>query len=148
MKNTLLLPNRFKMIGWVLFLITTVSFLMFWKLQLGPAFLNFDYGDDNNVVTVNLLKEIIFTFWTASLVLICFSKEKQEDEYVSFLRLSSWQYAVLASLIISVGGTWIIYGWNYLTFSAFNMLTAPLAFILIFTLKLSRFRKEGIFDEK
>lgn len=148
MRNTLLLPNKYKIIGWILFLFTTIFFFIFWKFELKPSFFSFNYRGDNFVTEVNLLKEIIFTFWMLSLMLICFAKEKQEDEYISFLRLSSWQYAVLVSLIISIIGTWAIYGWNYLTFSALNMLTVPLVFIGIFNVKLYQLKGKELSDEK
>ena len=150
MKNKLLLPIHFRKIGWIIFVITTITFLCAMKYEWEPSILQYTYTDNNGrgSTGTNLLKEIIFTSWMIGLMMIAFSKVKNEDEYIAYLRLSSWQYSVFASLMISVVGTWCIYGMNYLMFSALNMLTAPLAFIVIFNVTIYRTSERNIIDEK
>ncbi|WP_432713953.1 hypothetical protein [Pedobacter sp.] len=148
MNNHTLLPNRFKKFGWLIFLFATLAFVVSRIFEWQPAFLDLTLNDRSLITEVNLLKEFIFTFWMIGLIMITFSKEKQEDEFISYLRLTSWQYAVLASLVISIIGTWSIFGWNYLIFSAFNMLTVPLSFIIIFNLLLYRHSNKQTADEK
>ena len=115
---------------------------------MATSFLNYNRQDKGTLTEVNLLKEIVFTFWMLGLMMISFAKEKQEDEYISFLRLRSWQYSVLGSLFISIIGTWSIYGWNYLIFAGLNMLTVPLCFVVIFNFGLYKAKKQGVSDEK
>ncbi|MEJ7558572.1 MAG: hypothetical protein WKF66_09715 [Pedobacter sp.] len=150
MKNKLLLPVRFRKTGWIIFIITTIAFIVARKYEWEPSMLNYTYTDNNGRGSsgTNLLKEIFFTCWMIGLMMIAFSKEKNEDEYIAYLRLSSWQYSVFASLMISILGTWFIYGMNYLMFSALNMLTAPLAFIVIFNLTIYRTLKRNTIDDK
>ena len=140
MKNKLLMPAQYKKIRWVVFVTTTIAFAGFVKFEWEPSILNFTYGNSitGGTAKTNLLKEIIFTSWMIGLIMIAFSKEKREDEFIAYLRLSSWQYSVIASLLISIIGTWSIYGLNYLTFAGLNMLTAPLAFIVIFNISIKR----------
>ncbi|WP_432714690.1 hypothetical protein [Pedobacter sp.] len=143
-----LLPNRFKKFGWLIFILASIIFFAARKFDWQPTFLDITINDYSLITEVNLLKEFIFTFWMIGLIMITFSKEKQEDEFISYLRLTSWQYAVMASLIISIIGTWSIFGWNYLIFSAINMLTVPLLFMLIFNLLLYRNSNKQTADEK
>ncbi|RZK41602.1 MAG: hypothetical protein EOO90_10485 [Pedobacter sp.] len=146
MRNSLLIPNRFKVFGWVIFAVATLLFLGFLKFDWRPGFLIYTYEEKGLVSEVNLLKEVIFTFWMIGLTLVCFSKEKKEDEFLSFLRLRSWQYAVIISLIISVVGTWAIYGSNYLVFSALNMLTVPVVFVIKFNISLFQLKKGAKYE--
>lgn len=96
----------------------------------------------------NLWDEIILSFVIIGLLLISFSKEKNEDEYISLLRLKSWQWSVLVSYGVLFIATWTIYGGMFLVFMIYNMLTVLLVFIIKFNFNLYRLRKEGISDEK
>jgi hypothetical protein len=140
MKNTLLMPARFRKIGWFIFAIATIAFFGMMKYEWRPSILDYTYTDSDGrgSTGTNLLKEIILTFWMVGLIMIAFSRQKQEDEYLNYIRLLSWQYSVFASMVISIIGTWFIYGANYLMFSALNMLTAPVAFIVIFNVMIYR----------
>lgn len=149
MKNKLLLPITFRKIGWIIFGVTTIAFLGLLKYEWHPTVLMYSYTDNHGGINdTNLLKEIIFTSWMIGLIMIAFSKEQNEDEFITYLRLSSWQYSIFASLIISIVGTWAVYGMNYLVFSALNMLTAPLAFIVIFNVTKYLNFKGNTADEK
>ena len=148
MKNRLLMPARFKRFGWIIFLTTTIAFIGFVNFEWQPPLLDYRYKDGLGLTQTNLLKEIIFTSWVIGLVMIAFSRQREEDEYINYLRLASWQYSIVISLIVSVIGTWSIYGMNYLTFSALNMLTAPLAFLIIFNIAITRTLKRNNKDEE
>lgn len=87
------------------------------------------------------LDEIIFSFVLIGLLLISFAKEKNEDEYISFLRLKSWQWAVLISYGILFFANWLIYGSMYLAFMVYNMFTVLLVFIIKFNFSLYMLKK-------
>lgn len=148
MKNYILIPAHFKKIGWLIFAFTTIAFIGFVKFEWAPPTLDYTYQDGTGTTRTNLLKEIIFTSWLVGLIMITFSKEREEDEYINFIRLASWQYSIIISLIVSLIGTWSIYGMNYLTFSALNMLTAPLVFLIIFNVTIARTIKRNSKDEE
>ena len=101
MKNKLLLPARSRKIGWIIFVVTTIAFLGFMKYEWQPSILDHTVmdGDGKGSIETNFLKEIIFTSWMIGLIMIAFSREENEDEYIAYLRLSSWQYSVFASFI-------------------------------------------------
>lgn len=149
MKNSLLIPNKFKVIGWIVFVLSagTYSVISYFDLPvprimltLIPRVLSWSDG--------NLWDEIILSFVIIGLLLISFSKEKNEDEYISLLRLKSWQWSVLVSYGVLFIATWTIYGGMFLVFMIYNMLTVLLVFIIKFNFNLYRLRKEGISDEK
>lgn len=75
------------------------------------------------------------------LITVCFSKEKLEDEYISLIRLKSWQTAVLFSYLILIVASAIVYGISFLQVMMYNMFTIPLAFIVRFNYCLFRLRK-------
>ena len=148
MKNRLLLPAHFKKLGVILVVVTTGIFIGFLKFNWEPVILQHTYSDNLGTSSTNLLKEVVFTLWMIGLIVVAFSKEKREDEYIAYLRLASWQYSVLVSFCVSIFGTWLIYGMRYLAFAAFNMLTVPVIFIIIFNLTIYFTSKSKAVDEK
>lgn len=157
MKNNLLIPNRYKVFGWIIFLAFT-SFYLFCNI-IYPKFISngnrleipgfnwaypalFDWSISN--LTPVVLSSGIFI----GLLIICFSKEKKEDEYISFIRLRSWQWAVLTSYGILFFANWLIYGAWFFAFITINLLTVPLIFIIKFNYSLYCLQREKTGDEK
>jgi hypothetical protein len=138
MRHRLLLPNRFKLIGLLLFVPS---------LALGIAVRFFDFGFDflsytNNVHDLfqngsqNYTDELALSGIIISLLLIAFSREKEEDEFITRLRLESLQWAVLINYILLLAATWIVYHFAYIDVMVYNMLTVLLLFILRFHILL------------
>lgn len=149
MKNSLLIPNKYKVIGWIVFILSagTYSVISYFDLPVPAVTLAiisrvFSWSDGN------LWDEIILTLVITGLLLVSFSKEKNEDEYISLLRLKSWQWSVLISYGVLFIATWTIYGGLFLAFMSYNMLTVLLVFVIKFNFSLYRLKKEGISDEK
>jgi hypothetical protein len=90
MKTSLLLPNRFKKIGW---LILPLGLLIWIASQKG--LLN-DYM--NHSLKVFILTLSFFSF-LVGLYFITFSKEPIEDEYISSIRLKSFQISAIIQMI-------------------------------------------------
>jgi len=80
------LPNRFKIIGLILFIISLFSVALI-SLYLE----NNKYQD--------LLQRIGSTVIILSLLMIAISKEKVEDELIAKIRMQSYHYAVIATVI-------------------------------------------------
>jgi hypothetical protein len=144
MRHRLLLPNRFKLIG----LLALLPFL-----ALGIAVRFYDYGftfltrkslwnlsagtNSTNITDFqNYSDELALSGIIISLLLIAFSREKQEDEFISQLRLESLQWAVLINYILLLAATWIVYQFAYIDVMMYNMLTVLLLFILRFHILL------------
>ena len=154
MKNSLLLPNRFKIIGWVVFIISIgiqiTNQLLNWRFSFLdisydkgklPSGLDISWG-------VNLWNTIIMALIIISLVMVAFSKEKRKDEYISLMRLKSWQWAVLISYGILFVANLLIYSTDFLRFMIYNMFTVLLVFIVVFYRNLFKLRRGGTRDEE
>jgi hypothetical protein len=156
MKTTLLFPHRFKAIGWILF----VPSLLLGTLALANDTL---LGIRMNVISLfgdnfssGFLKpmtvDITFTL-AGSLViigglLIAFSREKFEDEYVAQLRLVSFQWAVLVNYALLLVAFLAVYGIDFMMVLPYNMFTVMILFVARFHYQLYRTRNLASDEEQ
>jgi hypothetical protein len=140
MKNSLLIPNAYKVCGWIVFLLAVALHIAiaFFELPIYKIPLPFE-PDGFSDGTIN--DEIILSLALIGLVLVAFAKEKKEDEFISFLRLKSWQWAILISYGILFVANWLIFGLEFLSFMTYNMFTVLLVFILKFNYSLYLLKK-------
>ncbi|MFN8345680.1 MAG: hypothetical protein U0X91_11780 [Spirosomataceae bacterium] len=149
MYTHLLLPNRYKRIGWIIFvpcLILTILSI----LQLDPSVSFFD-GDHilSKWTTIrvaekgtlaalfdessnDLAGEILMTLTALGFFFVAFSRERTDDEWIMRVRLESllWAFYVhLGGFLLSV---WFSYSLAFYAFLSWNMLTAPLVFLARF----------------
>eukprot|EP01132_Coremiostelium_polycephalum_P016042 gene16042-19322_t len=115
MNNKLLLPNKYKVIGWIVFLVFAV---------MGIATLYFEFNIPGFVLPIstegrehvfddnafNLTNETALAGTVIGLLMICFAREPKEDEYISLIRLRCWQWSVLASYIVLLVLNFSLYG--------------------------------------
>jgi hypothetical protein len=80
------LPNKFKIIGLILFIISFISILI-----ISIYLENNKYQD--------LFQRIGSTIAILSLLMIAVSKEKVEDELIVKIRMQSYHYAVIATVL-------------------------------------------------
>lgn len=150
MKNNLLIPNKYKVFGWIIFL----AFILL------HIFTNIIYPEIGEKLPLSM-ENSSRSFFDASsnmtlagagillgLIMICFTREKNEDEYISYLRLRSWQVSVLISYSILFIANLFIYGSWFLSFMIYNLLTVLLVFIITFNLSLYKIKGERTGDEK
>lgn len=123
-----LLPPVYRRIGWVL----TVPFAAVCVCLLFSQ----DFG-------LSWLDEAGVTGLAVALLLISFSRERQEDEYIAALRTKALVWAVYVSYVILIIGTVSIYGDAYLYFFFSNLFTLPIVFILKFRWMMHQLNKEG-----
>jgi uncharacterized BrkB/YihY/UPF0761 family membrane protein len=120
--NTLqLLPNRFKIIGWFIFLpslilgLISLSGVMNFEISL-PVIYNSGFFDDGEkgflkTAEIDLFPNLFGILIIIGGILVGFSKEKIEDEYISSLRLKSvfwslvFSYSIVFILFITVFGS-------------------------------------------
>lgn len=165
MKKNYLFPHRFKAIGWVITGITlaatiaafVVSICYDWHPHLKmPALfdddsLGFLSDEGENPGFFKMADCSIFTFilifMTIGLILVGFSKEKVEDEFVRQLRERSLVWATLVSAAVFLFGTLTIYGMVYTYFAYSIYFIFLLLFIIKFNVSLHRFNKGGENEE-
>lgn len=146
MKNVYLFPQKFKVIGLIL-LIPSAVFAWFvlvsdfefaildWEVPWIPAREGTLWTDK---AKDNFTNEIAMIMLLISLVLVAFSKTKEEDEYVQEIRHDS----LLWSLYVNYGLLFIailsVYEFDFFNVLLFNMYTPLVIFILRFQYYYSR----------
>ena len=141
MKNRLLLHPNAKWLGIILFLPAFVLGFAFVIFNYELPFLNVDlknwvfiikeegmFQSTNN----NLTDEFALIFTVIGLLLITFSREKTEDEFIQKIRLESLQWAVLVSYLLLIVSTCFIYGSAFFIAMIANLLTVLIIFNLRF----------------
>lgn len=146
MKNCYLLPTYFKKIGWMifpLFLLLSVYVLFVshrWELDV-KVFALFSDHHFASMSLQDILDEIAFLGITVSLLFISFSREKEEDEYISRIRGEALVWAIVVNYIILIVATWLVYGLPYLQVMMYNMFTVLILFVIKFNLALYKLKK-------
>lgn len=151
MKNTLLLPNKYKVIGWIVFLLFTALGLACVYLEFKIPGFQLHYPNERGFLDFdqyNLTNEFAIFGITLGLLMVVFAKEKTEDEYISMLRLKSLQWSVLISYIVLIILNLSVYGMVFLSFLMYNLWTTLIVFIIKFNGSLYQLKKEGFKDEK
>ena len=148
MKRDLLLPSKYKVWGWLLTGIfgTAGLFCLYGNFSL--KILDYTIKSNDLFISSNFTNEIALTGTIMGLLLIVFSKEKIEDEFISYLRLKSLQLAVLISYAIFLILNFSFYDLNFFMATFYNSFTVMIVFIIKFQWSLYRLRKEGMKDEE
>lgn len=145
MKKNYLFPPVFKRVGlWFFFPFAIIGTgCLFdrgwWGIESSGGF--FSSGLYENFPTIAIAGI------AASLLLICFSREKDEDEYVNDLRCRTLVWSVIFGYLVLIAGDLFIYGMAFLTFTFVNMYTILLLYAIVFNFRLYRLRKSACDEE-
>lgn len=153
--NSYLLPNRFKIFGWVISVPCALWSLIYLFGKPGDAVKPWDawfpterwysvmlaFCGDNRWATIGMV------LLMAGLLFVAFSKEKTEDEYIMKLRGDSLIWAVFANSILMILLSVTVYGGWFLYVSFFNLYTVLILFIIKFNISMSNVRKEVSSEE-
>lgn len=136
MKATNLLPNRARRLGWIILLPALVlgTLVMYFEFEI-PGFevvLPYKNFLSNGVNENNLTDELVSIILIVALVLIAFSEEKEEDEWISKIRLESLQWSVYANYTLLILAILFIYDMLFFEALVYNMYTILILFILRF----------------
>lgn len=142
MMTNYLFPNRFKKLGWLLFVPSLIGAILFSIYEPEFDFLNvrpFAILNDNFFTSHfftrtnnNILDEILCVLLIIGGMLVAFSKEKIEDEMVTKIRLESLVWATYVNYAVLLACVIFIYGMPFLTVMMYNMFTLLFFFILRF----------------
>jgi hypothetical protein len=94
-------------------------------------------------VNNNILNEIVGVLIILSSIFVAFSKEKEEDEYISKIRLESLVWAVYVNYGILLISLLFIYDFSFLYVMIFNMFTVIIFFIIRFYWQLNKLKNES-----
>jgi hypothetical protein len=144
MKGSLLLPNSYKKLGWILFIpmlilsifVIATDYQAPWLhakvFALSSGFIFDEKARNGMFIDVELLNTILGVFFIIGALLVGFSKEKNEDEFIASIRLKSLLWAVLVNYILLIIAFLVVYELPFFTVMTFNMFTVLLLFIIRF----------------
>lgn len=158
MSTKLLLPNRYKKIGWFILIPATISGLALAYNEFGVDWLwakVFAIANDGSdlhykyfsIRYSNITNTVIGSLFIIGAMLVSFSKEKNEDEFIAELRLSSLLWAVCVSYILLLIAFLLVYGSPFLDVMVYNMFTVLIIFIIRFNYLLYK-NSKTVSDEK
>lgn len=158
MKVDYLFPQKYNKIGWFVMIPSLIISVLILAFEFEPDFFDFNvpailideffgkkqlFGMTNN----NILNEIFGILLILSSLLVAFSKEKLEDEYVSKIRLESLVWAVYINYGVLLFSLLFIYDINFFWVMMFNMVTVLIFFIIRFNWQISKFKKSASYEE-
>ena len=158
MKMKYLFPSKYKRIGWVLLVPSAILGFIALLMNYEPAFLDFKvpaiFVDEIlgkkkyfGIVETNLLNEILGVLIIVGSLLVAFSKEKSEDEYISKIRLESLVWAVYFNYGILLISFLFIFDMSFLWVMLLNMFTLLIFFIIRFNWQISKLSKASLNEE-
>ncbi len=145
MKTNYLLPNKYKIIGWVIFVLGLVFGAYIWATDYESDFLSMKvlsiFNDDQifdsnkklfKVIENSILDELASLAIIFGGLLVGFTKEKVEDEFIYKLRKDSLVWAILFNYAVLVLTIIFVYQFTFFHILVFNMFTPLLFFIIRF----------------
>lgn len=159
MLKQILLPNRFKLVGWILLVPSAIVGFMLMlsdlesKLKINSkvfALYNDEImgnGRHTGIISTDITNTLVGVFFILGAMMVGFSKEKKEDEYVANLRLSSLMWAVWVNYVLLLLSIIFIYGMGFFQVMIYNMFTVLIIFIGRFNIILLKNKMISI-DEK
>lgn len=156
MKTNYLLPNHFKLIGWIILIPSLILGILFLIFKFEPNFLNiklFAFFAEESIgffstskeyftfVKTNALDEIIALSLIISALFVAFSKEKDEDEFISKIRLESLVWATYVNYAILFFSIIFIFGMPFFWVMVCNMFTILIFFIIRFNWLIYKSKK-------
>lgn len=158
MSHNLLLSNKYKLMGWILFIPSFMlgmflvisgyeaNWLTVKVLSIFPELFN---GDKQyfKIISVDPTNTVVGVLFIVGCLLIGFTKEKYEDEFIAKIRLSSLLWAVFVNYMLLLIAFIFIYDIAFLNVMIYNMFTVLLIFISRFNYILYK-NSKTVSDEK
>ncbi|WP_400080687.1 hypothetical protein [Winogradskyella sp. R77965] len=152
MEPNYLLPNKYKIPGWLLlisgiiggmFLIASdfesdILQVKVLALYDDNSFLSNQNGQFFKIIENSILDEIIALFIIIGGLLVSFSREKVEDEFIYKLRKDSFVWAMIFNYLILMLAIVFVYNLSFFNVLVYNMFTPLLFFIARFNFLKSR----------
>lgn len=155
MHTNYLLPRRFKMIGWILFIPGLIAGIGYLIADLEFDLFNLDTFSIASqgilekvqyftMVNDNILDELIGLLIILGALFITFSKEPVEDEFISKMRLDALLWATYINYAVLILAILFLHKMVFLNVLVINMFTLLLIFIARFHWLLSKAAKLNV----
>ena len=144
METNYLLPHKYKNVGWVLFILGLLAgiVLIFSDYEVDALNMNvisiyseqFMSNDKGyfKIIENSIVDEIIALFIIIGGLLVGFSKEKVEDEFIYKLRKDSLVWAIIFNYAVLMLAIAFVYEFTFFHVLVFNMFTPLLFFVFRF----------------
>jgi hypothetical protein len=151
MKTSYLLPNKLKKLGWVLFILGIVGGVYMYYTDFDAMdFLEINvlsiYSDPIlgkptffEIIKNGIFDELVSIFIIIGGLLVGFTKEKVEDEFIYKLRKDSLVWALIVNYSILLLGIMFVYDASFMHILMFNMFTPLLFFVIRFSVLKSKY---------
>ena len=146
MKTNYLLPNKYKTIGWILFVLGIITgvFVFFSGYEsnaltikvlsiYNEAVISNDPDGFFKIIENSVVDELAALAIVIGGLLVGFSKEKIEDEFIYKLRKDSLVWALIFNYVVLIFTIIFIYGFTFFDVLVFNMFTPLVFFVLRFS---------------
>jgi len=143
MRTNFLLPNKYKLFGWILFIIGLLGGILLYGSLIDGELLEMSvlsiyneadiFKNDSGffkVIKNGVLDEIIAIMIIIGGLIVGFSKEKVEDEFIYKLRTESLIWAIIFNYVVLLFTVLFVYNMTFFNILIFNMFT-PLIFFII-----------------
>ena len=142
MKTNYLLPNKYKSIGWILFIIGLIAGIFLYIAEYDTDVLTINVlsiysesfiGKEKGffqIVENSILDELISLAIIIGGLIVGFSKEKIEDEFIYKLRKDSLVWAIIFNYSVLIFTILFVYDLTFFDVLVFNMFT-PLIFFIV-----------------
>ena len=150
MQTKLLLPNRYKRPGWFIFMPCLIMVCMpfflpedstwniFYSHNIFSKWTLFEFPNSGDFFTpwkfkeVNFSDEIFLSLTAIGFFFVAFSRERIDDERIMSIRLESLLYAFYGHIAGFLIILWSTYDFSFMFVLSWNMLTAPVIFLIRF----------------
>src|SRR5210317_1886314 len=135
MKTSYLIPHKYKLLGWILFVIGIISGLIIFIGEYDYDILKIKvlsiYGRDGlfgtkgffKIIENSILDEIVALCIIVGGLLVGFSKERIEDEFIYKLRKDSLVWAIIFNYVVLIFAVLFVYNFSFFDVLVFNMFT-------------------------
>ena len=150
MKNrSFLLPHIFGKIGLVILVpFTIIGLYIMFTGGKEIAFGRFFSATGNyRELESQILNNITIIALIVGLIFASCSREKDEDEMISAVRLDSLLVSLYISTLLLIVAVLSLYGNNFYEFLIYHMFILPLIFLVTFKIKLWRLNRGGADEE-
>ncbi|WP_417196114.1 hypothetical protein [Bizionia sp.] len=146
MKTNYLLPHKYKVFGWVLLVLGLISGLFLYATDMDPDIIKLNvlsiYNDDSlftgteegwfKIIKNGIVDELSALAIIIGGLLIGFTKEKIEDEFIYQLRTESLVWAIIVNYTILAFAVFFVYDMLFFNVMIFSMFTPLFIFIIRF----------------
>ena len=151
MKLNYLFPSKYKKIGWFIFIPTLVFGLYTVIFEFEPeifntkvfgVFIDEVFGEKKLIgfINNNVLNELLGILMIIGSILVAFSREVDEDEFISKIRLESLVWATYFNYGILLLAILFVYDLSFWWVMIFNMFTLLIFFIIRFNWQIRKLR--------